>query len=60
MSYRQLSMHIVLCLDKTPQALDRWIFTFFTWVFQLNLLSRRTPRYFKMSLWEMIWWLIVT
>jgi len=43
MSYRQLSMQIVLC--KTPQALDNWVFTFRTWDFQLSLLSRRIPRY---------------
>jgi len=55
MSYSQLSVQIKLCdvlsLDETPQALDSCVFNFFTWGFQLKLLSRirRTPRYFRLS-----------
>jgi len=33
-------------LGKAPQALDSWVFTFFTWGFQLNVLSTRRLRYF--------------
>jgi len=37
-----------LRLDRIPQALNSWVFTFCTWGFQLNLLSRRTCRYFRL------------
>jgi len=36
--------------DKTPQALYSCVFIFFAWSFQLRLILRRTPKYFKLSL----------